>query len=53
MYQVMKFLAQTSCELLQAIYNRYWQDFLIFNYSLREYQHLTIDGQACVIVDPV
>ncbi len=50
--QVMKFLSQINCSLLQSIYRHYWPDFYLFGYSMHEYQQYANGGHGCNLTEP-
>jgi hypothetical protein len=40
-----------DCTLLQQLYDIYWPDFLLFNYTMTEYQKLASGGKGCQLVE--
>jgi hypothetical protein len=52
-FQVMKFLSQIDCSLLQSIYTLYWPDFYLFGYSMQDYPKFADGGRGCTLTDPV
>jgi hypothetical protein len=50
--KVAGFLSQMDCNLLQDLYDVYWPDFLLFNYTMVEYQKMANGGKGCQLLDP-
>ena len=45
---VKEYLSQLSCSTLVSLYERYWPDFVLFNYTMGEVVDRWVDQDRCV-----